>query len=280
MPTENKLPRSPRQGHSLDIQLVAREACDALTAPRPVTPHVMAHLLAQYEVPAGEVAAWLRSDLAKLESYELDLVLSPLFTPDLPARLRFEHILGTDHLDDLEVGALLGTLEGLGLRMTLSIDSSRVEADLPAVMIERFVRLLHLDAPLPEVVLDDLEGLDPEARLCLRDRTWRLERNRAMLPSLLRAAKRTGEDLTGTIHFVTDFLRTYRPASRNECLAGLEHLAQAYRDELDRYQSGSRSFFNPELQAAYRGKWPTNEAAVADHKRLLATAESLRRAMG
>jgi hypothetical protein len=279
MPTESKPLPNPRQGRSPDVQRIVAAARDALTAPRVVSPQVLAHLLAQYEVPAGEVSAWLRSDLGKLESYELDLVLSPLFTPDLSTRLRFERILGAGHLEELEVGALLGTLEGLALRMTLVIDADRVEAELPTVVLERFVRLMHLDSPLPEAVLADLDRLDLEARLCLRDKIWHLERNRSMLPNLLAAAKRTGEDFTETIHFVTDFLRTYRPATCGECVTGLEHLAQAYRDELDRYQSGSRSFFNPELQAAYRGKWPTDEAAVAGHKRLLATAEALRRAM-
>jgi len=141
------------------------------------------------------------------------------------------------------------------------------------------VRLLHLDAPLPEEAVSDFGPLAPEVRVHLRDRAWRRPQSRSLLPVLLYAAQNACGDFSDYVHFLTDFLRSYRPASRQDCLTFLDNLAQAYQDDLESHQSGSRSFFDPELKAAYAGKWSVDEDIVASHRRMIAMARALKREM-
>jgi len=253
--------------------------CEELTSPRALTTQVLDHLLAAHEVVGGEVVDWLRGKLAELESYELDLLLSPLFTPAFATRVRYEEALGKGCLDPTEVDDLIRRLETRELSMTLLHEGEQIEEPLPQVVLERFVRLAHLDSPLPEEALQDSGPLVPEVRCYLRDRAWRRLQSRRLVPSLLQAARSMGDDFPEYMHFLTDFLRSYRPRSREQCVTFLDNLAQAYKADLEKHRSGVRSFFNQELQAAYAGKWSVDGDVVTLHERMIAMAEALRKVL-
>jgi hypothetical protein len=258
-----------------DLARVEEVARAVLTAPRALTPQVLQYLLAHYEVRGEGVVAWLRSEFPGLESYEHDLLLSPLFTPDAPARLAFEEALGEGWLEGAELDGLIASLAGRGLELTLVHENESVVGPLPAVLVERYLRLLHLDAALP---LDEVEPFRPlaaEVRAYLRDRAWSLPGTRRLLPLLLRAARGTGEDFPRQVSFLTDFVRTHRPATREECVSFLTNMARAYEDDLRNHQSGARPFFNEELKGSYSGKWRVAEDVVAEHKAAITRAHAL-----
>jgi hypothetical protein len=144
-------------------------------------------------------------------------------------------------------------------------------------VVERFVRLIHLEVPVPEEAALTLDPLLAEVRCYLRDRVWQRDPSRKLLPTLLEAARRAGGNLPDYVHFLTDFMRSHRPSSREECLSFLENLEHAYEDDLAKHQSGSRSFFSEQLSATYAGKWATNEDVIAAHGRMIAMAQALRR---
>jgi hypothetical protein len=257
------------------------ELCrEALKAPRPLTPQVLQYLLSSHEVAEGEVVSWIEREMPKLESFELELLLSPLFTPDLPTRLGFEALLGEGHLRGEDVGRLVALLAAERLPMTIVHESVRIESPLPDVITDRFVRLLHLDSPLPEEAVGPFGPLAPEVRSLLRDRSWQRPRTRKLIPVLLRAARRAGDDFTESVRFLTDFVRSHRPASAEDCRAFLENVAAAYEEDLERHQSGGRSFFSQELKASHAGKWSLDADVVAEHRRLSAMARVLARVLG
>ncbi len=287
MPTEKQ-----RQKKSPDREATVALARETLTRRRALTPQILGFLLAHHEVTGDNVASWLRDHLEDLESYEFDLLLSPLFTPDFAMRVRFEDALGDGCLDKSSVDALIQELASEELPMVLLHEEERIETTLPEVMIERFVHMLHLDAPVPEEALlpeGTFAPLAPEVRCCLRDRAWTRPQSRALLPDLLAAARSIGEQFPGEqppgehlsdyVYFLTDFVRSHRPAGLEECLRFLDNVAEAYNKDLRKHESGSRSFFNDELKASYAGKWKVDEDVVAMHKRMISMARSLKSAL-
>jgi hypothetical protein len=174
-----------RRKRSPDLEQAADLARETLTRPRALTAQILDFLLAHHEVTGENVAGWLREHLEDLESYELDLLLSPLFTPDFAMRARFEEVLGDECFEAAEIDSLMEELVRQRLPMVLLHEEERVEALLPEVMIERFVRMLHLDAPVPEEAIAEFGPLPAEVRCCLRDRVWARQQSRDLLPDLL-----------------------------------------------------------------------------------------------
>ncbi len=275
MPTSKKLarPRTPELSAVVDV---AREL---LCAPRALTPQVAEYLRSQHDVPAGETVSWLQRELATLEGYELELLLSPLFTPTRETRERFEDVLGEGHLDADHIAEVVEALVEQGLKFVLEIEGRTLQFPVPPVIIERFVRLTHIDSPLPSEC-SAYRPLPPEVRCLFRDRIWKRAGSARLIPDLLEASRRTNEDLTSCVSFLTDFVRSHRPGSRDECRRFLENVAAAYEEDLQRYKSGDRSFFSDELRATYAGRKDVDEDAIADHERTIALARALREALG
>ncbi len=272
--------QAPSHRRSLpDIVRVEETAAQALSTPRVLTQQVTQYLLAEHAVQSGGVAAWLRENLPGLESYEQDLLLSPLFTPDFETRLKFEPALGESWLEGDEALDLQKRLVGRGLRLALLHEADRIEFPLPEVLTERFLRLLHLTAEVPLEELSAIGPQDAEARCHLRDDAWRRPQSRKLLGWLLPAALRVRGEFPGVLGFLTDFLRSHRPNSAEECIEFMKNLEEALETDLRNHKSGQRSFFDPELKRSYAGKWKVADEIVAEHESMLATARALRAAL-
>lgn len=274
-PKRSRSPEKLQQRSSPDLLQAIELASEALGSPRALTPQVLQYLLAHHEVKGNEVLAWLKEKLSGLESYEHDLLLSPLFTPDFPARLKFEGMLGESWFSTAEVDRLIENLNERGLRLTLHDEGDRVETSLSPVLVARFVHLLHLDTELPLDLLEPFRPLEAEVRCHLRDRAWQRLQTRKLLPLLFEAAQSAGEDFSGYVSFLTDFVRSHRPASREECISFLQNTAKAYEDDLKSHRSGVRPFFDQELKNSYSGKWKVADEVVAEHQRMISMARTL-----
>lgn len=275
MPPQSLQPKS-----SLDLAPLEELAARALSSSRILTPQVLQYLLAQHEVKGSDVAAWLRERLEGLESYEQDLLLSPLFTPGFEDRIRFEDVLGERSIDGSEVEKLLERLAQRCLRLTLLHEGESVESPLPLVLLERYVRLLHIDSELPGDAIAPFRPLSAEVRCQLRDRAWQRSGTRDLLPTLLRAARSLGEDFSGYVRYLTDFVRTHRPLSREQCVAFLQNMARAYEEDLQSHQRGVRPFFDEELKGSYAGRRKVPEEVVAEHLDMISRARALLAALG
>ena len=249
---------------------------EALTQPRPLTPQVSQYLLAHHDVLAGDVATWLRESVGSLESYELELLLSPLFTPDLEAHAQAEESLGEGALEASEVNDIVGELVATNLHVALLVDGDSVSVSIPEEIIERYVRLLHLAAPLPLDSFPRAAHLRPEVRWYLRDPTWQRRQSRELLPTLLSAAERVDSNFEDYIQFLTEFVRSHRPSNQQDCAQYLASLAQAHEDDLRKHETGARSFFNDELKATYGGTRSVDEDVVQSHRRAISMARALR----
>src|SRR5690349_3538169 len=74
---------------------------------REVTPQVVNHLLETYDLDRDGIGAFLVNELPKLEDYEIDLILSPLFTPTLKDQAVFAELLGKESVPAPQWPALI-----------------------------------------------------------------------------------------------------------------------------------------------------------------------------
>ena len=81
-----------------------------LERPGELSARVLNYISGNYEVDQAAVGAFLVEELPKLEDYEIDLILSPVFTPKLADQAVFAELLGGDSVPREQWPALIQQL--------------------------------------------------------------------------------------------------------------------------------------------------------------------------
>jgi len=100
-----------------------------LERPRELSPRVLNYIEGNYSIEHDAVGAFLTEELPKLEDYEIDLILSPVFTPKLADQAVFADLLGPDSVPRDEWPVLVQQLAQRPTRaqlMTLEGTSGKV----------------------------------------------------------------------------------------------------------------------------------------------------------
>lgn len=122
-----------------------------LERPREITAQVRNHLTGTYGLTREAIGPFLAGELPKLEDYEIDLILSPLFTPTLDDQAVFAERLGRDSVPVEQWPEWIAHLVARPTRAPLVTEDGQTHSlALRAVTVERFVRRLRLDATIPE----------------------------------------------------------------------------------------------------------------------------------
>ena len=123
------------------LQAVARE----LERSRDVSAQVVDHLIGTYGLNRDAIGSFLVGELPKLEDYEIDLLLSPLFTPALSDQAIFAELLGSDSVPANEWPELVQQLVAHPTRTQLVTENEQAHSvPLHNVTIERYVHRLKL----------------------------------------------------------------------------------------------------------------------------------------
>lgn len=222
---------------------------------RPITVRVAAHIQEAHDVTRENVGAFLTEELPKLEHYEVDLVLAPLFTPTLPDQAVLAELLGKTAIAATQWPELVQQLVARPTTAQLGTEDGVLHAvPLRAVTVERFVNRLRLDGTIADEVFK-LIGSLPQAS----DRAW--------LKAIARRAiwERPGrcEILSHYLKSVGDAFRaddaaallklmeTYEPANLGELLKQIPHWQQVLRQEIN--ESGAKPFFNERVEELHGG---------------------------
>lgn len=226
-----------------------------LERPRPLPAQVVQHLEDVHEVLRGEAAAFLANQLGSLEEYEVDLILSPVFTPSLEDQAVVAGFLAARAVAEADWPALIASLLARPTRAHLRTeDGQTVEIRLPEIILERYVRRLRLQGGLPEEILAALQPHPASSRplLCAiaRRAIWSSPARREILARFLRvpATADTRADAIGLLRLV----ETYEPADRAEFLARLPQWRQALRQEAAA-AGAPRPFFNERVEDLHGG---------------------------
>ncbi|MBN8248557.1 MAG: hypothetical protein J0L84_14095 [Verrucomicrobia bacterium] len=132
------------------MQVVWDRLVQELEKPRPITPQVLRHLASAFGVERTEVGPFLDQRLGTLEEVELDLLLSPLFTPKLADQAVFAALLAGNSVPATQVSEWVSRLEARPVVAQLVTPEGTVHpAPLKRVTLERYVLRLRLEGAVP-----------------------------------------------------------------------------------------------------------------------------------
>jgi hypothetical protein len=230
-----------------------------LERPREVSPQVVNHLLETYDLDRDGIGAFLVSELPKLEDYEIDLILSPLFTPTLKDQAIFAELLGKDSVPSSQWPVLIEQIVSRPTQPQLiTSDGARHAVPLREVTVARYVNRLRLDATIPDALLRLLSEFPPVndrplLKAVARRAVWENEpRRRIFVRYFMAVASGEGyraDDTVGLLKLV----ETYEPADLNDLLARIPHWQRVLQQEINTGAGTTKPFFNERVEELHGG---------------------------
>jgi len=237
---------------SLLFECLVRE----LERPRAVSEQVTKHLTETYEARREDLGNFLVNELPRLEDYEIDLALAPLFTPTLAEQAVVADLLGAESVPAATWPAVIQKLvQRPTMASLVTADGQTHRVPLREVTVERLVHRLRLDgtiaaevAPLvARVAAQDQAIIKAVARRAIWDSAGR----RAILIRFLETglATATGSADAGAL---LRLVETYQPANLNELAAQIPHWQNVLREEINT-GAATRPFFNERVEELHGG---------------------------
>lgn len=179
------------------------------------------------------------------EEYEVDLLVSPLFTPSMEDRAACEPFLPLEGISAEEERNIIAQMVQQNLESKVIFGDSVVMMPVMEVAIERHVHLLRLGVAVSKDVRDIL-GRYLEAKDLSLGMSYARSQIWTQLPNLLGQCLQTMmAKNTFTLEkfgFLRDFVRTYHPKDMPLLIQSLRNLVEAYRVGND------RPVFNQQLE--------------------------------
>ncbi len=226
-----------------------------LTRPRELSAQVVHTIADRFEVTSDTLSTFFEQTVPTLDDQDLDLTFSPLFTPTSRERATYMALLKDTHLTSQDVQALITTLEGEKLTGNLIMANGQT-FDLPLtwVTLARFVERLYLNKPLPTGMLALIDSTVPEAdrpwvNVLAREAVWKEPARQTILRAFLTIFAETDRYNLGKVEYLTNFVRTYRPAQLADVPRQLDSLIRSCESDLNR--SEERGFHDHVLKEKY-----------------------------
>jgi hypothetical protein len=254
-----------------------------LERPRLLPSQAADHIASHYDVPRDELGAFLVERLPRVEEYEADLILSPVFTPSLEDQARLSDLLDRE---TLEVDAWPELIRVLAERPTVAHlrteDGVTHAVRLPEVVIERFVTRLGMERSLPERFQRLLNTLPPEGdrpmlKAIARRAVWSSEARADILFRFL-VVTTSGEGCcVAEVVQLLQLVETYQPGDVAEFLARIPAWQEVLKREIS-VASSPKPFFSERIQELHGGgrdQRTGNNTFIAAKKRALAFLSKL-----
>ncbi|MBF0158497.1 MAG: hypothetical protein HQL58_03140 [Magnetococcales bacterium] len=185
-----------------------------------------------------------------LEEYEIEWMLAGLFTPSDQDRVIFEPWLPVAGLTATQLDDLIDAVSSHSPFCTLTFDQRRITLLIPSILINRYVRLLHLDHPLDDAIASQLHEIAdhpyPIASLARQD-VWQSPPQHQLLRQIVSTLCNRSSRIDGDLFsFLTEMVYSGRPHSVATLLTQLRNLLESYRLEQE------HPVYNPRLEE-YQG---------------------------
>ena len=267
------------------MQTLLAALATELERPRPVSGQVLKHVTVTYGVEREAVGVFLSQQLAELEDYEIDLILSPLFTPTLQDQAVIAELLGPTSIPREQWPGLVRQLTERPVSAHLLTEDGQSQTVLLRdVTIERYVNRLRLDATIPEPLLRLIAAASPSGgrpllKAIARRAIWENEARREILVRYLLADVRgEAQGVDDTVELLK-LMETYAPADLPGLLSRIPHWEQVLRQEVV-MASNPKPFFNERVQELHGGgrdQRSQDEARIAAKERELAFLDQLKK---
>jgi hypothetical protein len=228
-----------------------------LERPRELSGRVLNYISGNYEVDQSAIAAFLVQELPKLEDYEIDLILSPVFTPKLTDQAIFAELLGGDFVSDDQWPALIHELIARPTRAQLiTIDGQSHLVPLRQVTVERYVHRLRLEGTIPKPLLERIDAMQPSSdrpllKAIARRAVWEGASRREILIRYV-----TNADALYSLSDATwllDLVESHKPGGVGEFLRWLPARQEVVRSQINAGSTG-KPFFLSRIEEMHGGE--------------------------
>ena len=255
-----------------------------LERPRELSARVLNYIGDSFSVDHDALGAFLVDGLLKLEDVDIDLILSPVFTPKLADQVVIAELLGGESLPRDQWPALI---QDLVTRPTIArlvtSDGRSHSVPLREVTVERFVHRLRLDGAiggsLLELIAQQPPGDQPLLKAIARRAVWESEASADILSRYLANAAARGAHLPADAVELLDMVESHKPANVDELLARIPPRQQVLRTQID---SGAKPFFSARIQEMHGGdrdQRRQDESGMSVKEKELAFLERLQRVL-
>ena len=236
------------------VELIARE----LEKPRPLLKQVVDHASSHYEVSRDELGEFLETKTGELEEFEIDLLLSPQFTPTLVDQAAFSALLDEELLPpDLWDGLVAELAKRPTVAQLVTEDGAAHPVTLTEVSLERFVCRLNLGAEIPEPLAKLLASMPPAddrnlLKAIARRPYFRTDPHREILfRFLVKTTSGDGYSLTDVLSLL-ELVETYQPADNADLVSRIPHWLEVLENEVTA-ASQPKPFFAARVQELHGG---------------------------
>ncbi|HEY2382159.1 MAG TPA: hypothetical protein VGK48_13360 [Terriglobia bacterium] len=229
-----------------------------LERPRELSPRVLNYITGTYNLDPSEVGVFLVDKLPAVDDVEIDLILSPVFTPKLEDQAVFAGQLGAAAVPREQWPGIVEQLAARPVRARLvTPDSQAHVVPLRDVTIERYVHRLRLEAVIPESLFTLLERLPapndrPMLRAIARRSAWESGGPREILEQYLSAVIKEGSYSLDDMFEMLNLAEGRKPANVQDLLAAIPRWTEALREQIDK-ASGPKAFFHPQVEMMHGG---------------------------
>ncbi|MBX2860263.1 MAG: hypothetical protein KTR14_03450 [Vampirovibrio sp.] len=245
---------------SLLIDKIQECCIQDLQRPRLISSQVMQTLADRYSTDQNDLIAFFSEQYAQFDDVEMDLVFSPLFTPTLEDRLPYAALMQETCLSAEDAQQLLKNLalNSGAQQLTATFkapDGRQYTAPLHEVSIDRYVTRLYLERVLDNPVYDGIGQTVPHEHQPLvntiaREPVWQSAERQQLLLSFLKIFQTDESGYSEKIIYLTDFVRTYRPADMEAMVRQLQSLIESCKKDLQNVHD--RGFHSHHLKGNYQ----------------------------
>jgi hypothetical protein len=224
-----------------------------LERPRELSAKVVNYISTTYGIDYDVIGPFLVEKLPQLEDDELDLALSPVFTPKLTDQAVFAELLGRDSVPRAEWPALVEQLAARPTRAQLITTDGRSHSMiLREVTLERYVHRLRLDGAVHESLFRLIDQTPspadrPLLKAVARRAVWETDAQREILARYLTNAVARGSYQVADAVELLDLMESYKLADLPALLAWIPRRLTALEEQIN-VAAGPKPFFSAAVE--------------------------------